>query len=58
MNKSEIALEITLKAMEHDAIRFQVCSGQNDELEQFNAFNVKQVADFYNTLLKQLSSEA
>lgn len=57
MNNFEIALQITLKAMEEGYITQKsenFCSGP-DPIETANEFAVKQICDFYTETLRRLS---
>lgn len=57
MNNFEIALQITLKAMEEKYILRKsenFCSGA-DPIETANEFAVKQICDFYTETLRRLN---
>ncbi|MCI7768566.1 MAG: hypothetical protein MSJ26_11390 [Oscillospiraceae bacterium] len=55
MDKSEIALQLTLKAMDSNVIQTY---GRNDGAkEEVNAFNAKQISDFYNSIYAAIKTE-
>lgn len=57
MNNIDIALQITLKAMEEGYITRKsenFCSGP-DPIESANQFSVKQICDFYTETLRRLN---
>lgn len=55
MDKSEIALQLTLKAMDSNVIQ---TNGRNDGAkEEVNAFNAKQISDFYNSVYATIKTE-
>lgn len=56
MDKHEIALQITLKAIEGNLITVK-CSPIEQEIEELNAFNSKQIADFYNSVYSTINTE-
>lgn len=54
MNKEEIALQLALNAMDvEEFLEFDEDSslGKQEQIESRNAFNAKQVSDFYNAIL-------
>lgn len=54
MDFKEIALQLTLKAIEEGKIRTK---GINDgNFEEVNAFNAKQISDFYISILNATES--
>lgn len=56
--KQETALELTLAAIEKGVITFiPYHYNDNEEAENQNAFNAKQISDFYNALTANLSPE-
>ena len=57
MNNNEIALQITLKAIEEGYITQKsenLCEGP-DPIESANKFSVKQICDFYAETLRRLN---
>ena len=54
MNKNDIALSLTLKAIEVGSINFQMTYSdpRPDVIEKVNEFNAKQVSDYFNSLVK------
>lgn len=55
MNMSEIALQLTLKAMDKNYI---LTKDTNDgKTEEVNAFNAKQISDFYNSVYAAIKTE-
>ena len=56
MDKSEIALQLTLKAM--DSSNVIRTHGRNDgEIEETNTFNAKQISDVYNSVYAAINTE-
>lgn len=55
MDKNEIALELTLAAMEHGILGTDVfhCESQQD-IDKKNACNSKAVTDFYNEIYENI----
>lgn len=55
MDKSEIALQLTLKALDNKNI---VMKGSNDgKVEASNEFNSKQIANFFNSVYASISTD-
>lgn len=55
MNPKEIALQLTLKAIDKNAVYFKK---PNDETaEDVSAFNAKQFVDFYNSVYSLILTE-
>lgn len=55
MDKCEIALQLTLKALDKNEI---YTIGRNESTrEEANAFNAKQVSDFYNSVYATIKTE-
>lgn len=52
IDNEEIALQLTLKAMENHLIEKDVCNGHN--LDERNTNNIKAVNKFYNDVLTNL----
>ncbi len=56
MDKNEIALELTLCAIQNNIISKRYKQSNTDEgVEQDNEYAAKQVADFYNNLLNNIN---
>lgn len=53
MNPDEIALQLTLKAMELGRVNMVSLSSSEKEIEKWNAFNAKQISDFMTALTKE-----
>jgi|GEM_PF-6072462 len=55
MSAREIALQITLKAMEEGMLcTFKFVTDKEEELEGYNKTNAKQISDFYNAVFKSI----
>lgn len=55
MDLREIALQLTLKAIDKNNIHTK---GMNDgTAEDVNAFNAKQIADFYNSVYSKINTD-
>lgn len=57
MDKFEASVQLTLKAMELDKIKFMVERSANlpeEEKEKANAFNAKQINDFFHSIYKSI----
>ncbi len=48
----EQAVELTIKAMELGCIKFANWLGTDESMEKSNAFNAKQIMDFYYALAR------
>lgn len=58
MDKKEIALELTLAAIQHDKLLSKRSRNTTDEnVEENNIYNARQIADFYNNLLANINIE-
>lgn len=56
MRDEEIAMQLTMKAMETDLIsRGRPKENANDKIEICNQFNSKQVREFYKEMLKMIN---
>lgn len=56
MDKKEIALQLTLKAI--DSTNVIQTMGRNDgSKEEVNAFNAKQISDFYNSVYAAIKTD-
>ncbi len=53
MTKAEIALQLTLSAIEHKLI----FPDQAHTTDEINALNAKRISDFYNKILSELSDD-
>jgi hypothetical protein len=53
MDKSEIALQLTVAALKNDKISLNEQKSPKKEAEQ-NSFNAKQISDFYKSILAEL----
>lgn len=59
MDNKEIALQLTLKALECDKIHFHKgLDGTAEEASETNIAAAKLIAEFYNTMLESLPSKA
>lgn len=58
MNTSDIAFQLTLKAIENGMINTKSTnlSESNDPIEDVNRYNAKQLSGFYEEVLKHLNS--
>ena len=56
MTKIEVALQLTLEAMDKGAIRFEQYTGTSSELETYNTFNAKQVSNFFNNVIGDIDT--
>lgn len=56
MNNKEIALQLTLKAIDQGIIQYALASGTDEEAkrENNNLFSAKQITTFFNEILKNL----
>ena len=56
MNNKEIALQLTLKAIDQGIIQYALASGTDEEAkrESSNLFSAKQITTFFNEILKNL----
>lgn len=56
MNNKEIALQLTLKAIDQGIIQYALASGTDEEAkrENSNLFSAKQITTFFNEILKNL----
>ena len=57
MSKEEIALQLTLKAIDKDAFNFRSSNLNNPSdkiLEEVQKSNAKQVYEFYNAILENI----
>lgn len=54
MTNIEIALQLTLSAIEHGHIEFVRKNEDANTPEQHNIHNAKQISDFYNSVLNSL----
>lgn len=58
MDKHEIALQLTLKALEDEKHCFitpqSYAYNSQETAEEQNAFNAKQISDFYNAILNAI----
>lgn len=55
MDKSEIAAQLTLKAIECDKIHFlKKVSDTSDSIKDRNEFNCQQIIDFFNKTYKEI----
>ena len=56
MDKSEIALQLTLKAMDSSNVIHTI--GKNEGTrEEASAFNAKQISDFYNSVYAAIKTD-
>lgn len=55
MNPKEIALQLTLKAIDNNAVYFKKPNGET--AEDISAFNAKQFVDFYNSVYSLILTE-
>ena len=60
MTKEEIAMQFTLKAFDLDKLALKPNPGDTAEVihEKIQRFNAKQVHEFYNKILENLSAAA
>ena len=56
MDKSEIALQLTLKAMDSSNV-IQTIGRNEGTREEVNAFNAKQISDFYNSVYAAIKTD-
>lgn len=58
MKKEEIAMQITLKALEVGAIRFSnhTANDPNEQREHENSYNADQIINFYTKIIKMLTN--
>jgi len=57
INNDEIALQLTLKAMEHDKVALKPSNFTNDNtLEDVRKFIAKQLHEFYKDILEYLNT--
>ena len=56
MDKSEIALKLTLCAIEHNVILYRYNSSSTDNaIEEDNAYDANPIAAFYNNILNNIN---
>lgn len=59
MNYSEIAMQLTLKLIEHGKVYFQqkYANDTKEQIEEINAFNAKQVSDAFNSIMNEICQD-
>lgn len=58
MDGKEIALQLTLKALDKGNIKFYPYGAEEkNAIMDVNSFNAQQVCDFYNNVLNRLNSQ-
>jgi len=58
MTENEAALQIVLKAMEQGLIHLdRYAYSEKEAIEKSNAFNAKQISDFFNSVVQSISNQ-